>query len=671
MFRLVVVLLLLSSVAAAQVVEVEDASGDVEYETADGGSAPVPVGAEDVDLLRVWMGDETEDTFHVGMEIAGAPPPFVVLGSQSRYYEIHFEFDGVAYKVLSGSVMVYNPGADLWRKVGDAERIEAEAGLAYSVPKQIIRDGSAHPLRVGSTVENLHGMAYYHPVSEMTGEGRFIDRAPDGNEGPSLELVLGPGDFGDLSVFSPSPQRSSNGGPDVFVFPLVLENQGAERSILLDAPDHPDSWDVHVAPVVRLPTGFTEVPVIVSTPAGHKHGETTEFNITFTDGQGTAIGRFPLSIHYLTIPQLAGHHPMLYMHTGRLMSGAVDGLLGEDPTATVSWFNTLEEDEADSGQGVESQNTRWDPLQEDSEPTDDFAEWAIPMDPALLIGMDFDLQREAEFQLAMRSNVPAQDLTVSLDLLHCRPSDASGDHAGRWGCNQGSWFRLAGGAEDGVALPSDQTKHLSFVTPPEGYADLVPYQEGSNVLMYVRAQGAGIHYDFPNMEMEILPRETFMHLPLNEFQDPVDQSFEDAGALRVTRVDDFETRANPGQVHRIHFDVDDTDAPRSMSLAVFGHNADWVDAPRSITTQAGESRFSLDVEVPEDVAVGDFAEFFVVVEPKGEDRLGALAKARVTVVEESVTPAAIDDGPGKETPAPGLAPLASLGAAWAARRRFG
>lgn len=655
-----------------------DPEGDVAYHDPNLGQVPAARDHPSIDIVSVLLHGETEETLTLTLEVAGEDP-----AQTEGRIQAGFTFDALRYTVSDDGCEgdPSRPAMRVSAGLGGAEQLGCleggwldETTFEVTVPKAWIRDRASLPLGIGRWVEDLQAQSVEPVAVTVTPQGAIAgilarDEAPDDGGFPGrLVMALGPGALGDLVLSTPAALRASNGGPDTLVFPVTVANRGAaDDAMLLEATQLPADWQVRTPGRLSVAAGQERTfPVVLTTASAHSHGSTQTFVLEATSEAGER-GQLELGIHYLDIPQLAGHHSTVFFHSlVAAPSGGIEdvpGLAGEDH---VPWFNTLSEqegaDEAPFGTNVFKDDNRQDLVFQ--------SRWSIPLDPALLIGMDFAPERsgalDVHFVTDLEDERSVGRFDVAARLMHCHPQDSEGEESGEHGCPTGSWFELADAGAATFQVEPDSAWTWSPELDVTDYADLVPYVDGSNIALWI--DGEMTASSFPRID----PTLSKMQLPLNEYKDPIDATFEALTSLQLIPLDRFEKLAHPGQTVWFSFELASKGAARSVEARAFGHNADWATVlPEVVQGLAADGRhgYTVRVDVPEDARVSEFAEVLLIVEDV-DDGVTAVSKMRVQVTDDPVPEEEAPDlAPRpKSTPAVSVL-LAAIALAGAALRR--
>ena len=647
---------LLAAPASAQW-SLDDPRGDVQLGT-DGTGAPVD--RPNVDILDVAIRNETKDAFEIWLTkaewIDSGSIVSCVGGSSDAVY---FTFEDVHYVVgLGGGLGVMNAATGQYRLVAALQTLQDGLSHGVIVPKEPVRGADGLSARPGTAIVDVRAETMEIVACEPVAGGsslQYWDAAPD--EGASAEpfhFVLGPGAFGAFTVSTPAPIRSSNGGPDTVVYPLTFSNEEEAASLLLATDGLPDGWTVHHPARVNIGADSSAtVSMVVTTRTAHAHGTTESFDLVVSSASGGDIGRYELGIHYLEIPQLAGHHPQLHVHGGNHQLTSFGGT----EATFYGWFNTVQDAPDASGLQI------WP-----GEEAEAFV-WWLPMDPSLLIGMDFDLETAGTLAARFFDDV-GDTYGVAAELLHCAPGAEGGRYGGEYDCDRGSWLLLAEG-ETSVTISGGGTADVEMALHPDSYADIVPYVDGANIML--RLAATPTRPAASTVEpVRLSSADTWMRLPLLEYRDPVEAGLAEASGLGLT-ADHTELLVNPGDTTWFHLDLG-TDRPRDVVITVVGHNVAWTSVWPEPHIKVHEAQpLAISVQPPASSVDGDFAEFFVIIEDVADPATAVVLKLRATVVasevDEEPSPAGYS-GKGNASPLTPMLPLAAVLAIAARRRRL-
>ncbi len=658
------------------------------------GNTTAPSGYEDVDVVRIWIENETATGLDLGVKLAQWERPPAQSGAARtgfRSVQLGLNVLGQDYRILlfgagcqesfgetHATLQVWNPGSATYRQIGclNVTVDAASATALVHVSKSDLLDGSGLAARRGTPIDGFYAIASSY-VDAFTavpmvafGVGdppEVVDRAPDVDGAPTFRLQVSDGTQGVIELSSPTPIRFSNGESTTMVFEVLVENLGTNvETVFLELRDLESSWTGRVPARVRLdPTGSATVPVILSTEFTHRHGETGVFHLvakTATDGTES---RLPLGIRWADVPQPAGHHNVLYLHSKPTSFGTALDPVSETVSPQVAlWSNTLQKDpDPNATDGPTKSN--WYAHRQTETGAEFYQGWSFPLDPALLIGLDLDHQVEGIAQVAIESGIGDVVSRLSVQLLYCDPTNTDGVHPGFANCIRGSWFPLIEGTLDPVT-PGQRSK-TTYMVPlkADPSRDLVPYVPGSNVRIHVEYlhNQAALGFD-PASPTLFLP-ESQITLPLSEYHDPIDQAFAEVGSLELGALSPFEKPANPGRSSVYRFTIkNEAQTEQELKVSVEGHNIEWARISQpELTLGPGESKeFVVTVDVPIDAAEGERAELFVLVENIDDPATVAIARLRTTVVADRDIPnEAAEDGLDAGNGTPTTSALIAMG----------
>ena len=330
-----------------------------------------------------------------------------------------------------------------------------------------------------------------------------LDDAPDiGQDAPAWPVTIGVAQAGHVLLSSPQPFRASNGEATTLAYNVSAHNLGAaDDELVLAARGVPSGVAVRLATDrLQVPAGGSQAfTVWVTVPFAHEHGSATSFVLEATSAAADAsIGRVELGVRYLTVPQPAGHHDTLFVHTREQdpitaqVVTTVPGIYGTD-----GYLNTLEDDPADAGFGLSSSFGY-------NGATEDLYDYVVDLSPSLLIGLDADLDAVGEVQLRFGAKTP-QELTVSGRVLVLGDAEP---------------ITLAV-LEPVAATVDGETYVVKGPLLPQPEADLIPYKPGRQLTLELRvansAPSAALVLDGP-----WLMTGSWLRLPLLDYHDAVE-----------------------------------------------------------------------------------------------------------------------------------------------------
>ena len=674
--------------SAAPPVEVlQDGTGDLEAE-AEGQKAPFDADAyTDMDLTGLTV-EERREAFVFTVAVADIKEPQEENGEgglisvrfrhNDREFDLQIDQNSIVGSFTDAYLLARPVGTEEWSWVWyDPEAVSVDrAGDAFviAVPREQLADEVGAPPFVGRSLQGFwaesrtlfSGASFFN----LNGQGGLVrsplyirDRMPDDGMGTvDVEVRLGLAQVGHLVLHSDDPRRASNGEASTFVFEAYAHNTGGDDDLaVLAAKDVPSGWSVVFPhPVIALEAGQTATfPVVVSTPFAHQHGSAKTFVVEATsESAPTAVGRVELGLTYLATPQPAGHHDTLYFHS---LSG--EGFTGTPADEVLGWdrafMNAAETFDGDEAIPVSGSNGLY---------VDDTVYtvygWQVPLDPGLRMGLDFDLEGQAELTVPIKATLAELQATLTAELVLVQ---------GGWWFDEDNPRLATFKAEPVDLLPGDE-KTYTLTSPIDPAADLVPYERGQSLVLGIRLTSSRPPTFLADEAPVLLPGGS-LRLPLFEYHDPVDEVFQaDGDGPRLAAVGAAERLANPGDTVRFPVDLSNPGPESRFGLSVVGLHAEHVRLPGggSVTVpRDGTARIDVEVDVPETMADGERID--IVLQADAEDQLPALVRLVVEAdtekEHEGDAPAPAADG-GKESP--GAASILLLGAvlALAGRRRM-
>ena len=517
---------------ATQAPLAEDPAGDVTGR-AIGTDQRNPVnGFDDVDLTGLWLWEDP-DAFHLKLGLAhmdGQPGP-----DQPATF-VRFTFDGVEHEVWQGrsadnqawfsDLSAGEPGEPYPRLVAQLRSFyDLEAGLVWTdIPRELVVGKSGGNPGRGDVLENVFVVAravgaqvasFNLAEAGLTGPVVDVgDRLPDA-EGLAVPVQFGGATSGGgIELTTPTPYRASNGGDGVFVYDLVARNGGeAERELVLDPMHVPGGWNLTL-PGDRIRLGAGEsvaFQAVLHTTFMHQHGTSRAFHLRLADPEDpAAFAQLELGVHYLAVAQPAGHHDTLFLHTHPWSTTARHANAVFGATNGYLTFNTLEEDPEDSREPLVAYGTS--PYYGS---VDDWYGWAGCLDPALAVGLRFDLARTGQISLPVTSGKPLPSASLSGRILYVPPSPDV--HY----CFPSEYYELEpvelATIEATAAASLDaNAPHVfeALITPLVARQD---YQDGGRLVLELSVSGGGVSTG-GIAGLEMLPGG-YLSLPLLEYND--------------------------------------------------------------------------------------------------------------------------------------------------------
>lgn len=635
----------------------EDLAGDLQ--TTAGTPGPVPRGSMDLRYL-----DITEAMDNLTFTVGVSPDPSGT--TDQGIVEIHFAHGDAEFRLhLEQRNLVGG-----WWWMYNLYRVEAEGESFVAIKENLPRDriaGTVTAVLEKKDLADRNGVIPFvgrqltgfwaETLSYATTPIPLTDRMPDDGTGQDFTFAVGETQSGDIELWSSSPTRASNGEATTVVFTVTARHSGdAEGRFAFNAEGVPDAWEVvfpQQAPL--LGAGETaDFAVLVGLPFRHQHGKVEDVRITLTNVDDESDrGSVRLSVNYHSVPQPAGHHDTVYLHSTTLGDGLTIPMQTAGVVYDRVYMNTLDEFAADRELSVPPafvDGNTWS--------------WQCPLDPVLQMGLDFDLERTGVLSIPFTSQlgITGAVATGTLDLDWQDPDDGESQSM--------TLVDIVGDGPKDLA-PGEQAR-LTGTMVPRAEADLVPYREGANLVLRLRVEGTPAGSGFPGPEKPWLDPGGSFSLPLFEYSDPVDGLFNSLQGVQVLVDGAAQRQANPGEVVRFPLSLRYTQsADFEVTFAGQGAaHAQVVGGPRVKVGSAG-STFEVAVLMPAEAQDGDLLDILVIAQRVDD----ADVQGIVRVVPEADTEAdhadmAVADVGSADTPAvPVWMALAALAALVAVRRR--
>lgn len=636
-----------------------------------------------VDLLGAGV-EESEEALRFWVEVAADAPGdndpedfeygqyrfwFTFHGEQ-RAAEFHHELDGSGDYFILGRPSSFFGGN--WIRADAfafSEPLEEGIGWQATVAKEDLRDLQEIPARAGDVLGDLRvnssagKYSYSYPCAPSAIQRPHdcwdardsIDGAPLGE----LELTMDPPGVGHLLWLPEAPFRASNGQATTYLFELPLHNLGdAPDTVLLQVGDRPEDWTVHMPTVVDLPPqGNATVPVAVSVPFSHAHGQLRTLSIRAASQEVSDIEAVTeIGVVWTEVPQPGGHHSRLQIH-------------GNDHWG---WMNTLETDpNADGDRFSASSYSSSGGI----DGTHREIAYRAALDPALQMGLDFDVDGTVAYGFDIQSEdpLPESSLTVRLRISG-EPEIVVGEETTQIDLESGD-NRIEGTLAvapeaDHVPYGQDRQLHLDI--------ELETFQEGdlAGALIGGRSGFSGVPV--------ILTRDAFLQLPLFDFHAIIDDALlQSLSKLSISADNVTQKMVNPGKTAVFSFTAaNHAGGEAAVAWDVLGENKDWatVTPEKSVLRGGGNGTVALRVAVPDDAVEGDEADLLLVGQSTSDPNVQVFAHvvALVTtskdIPDEAADAEALEDQARKTAdkglPAPGIVLVAlAVGAvAWLRRR---
>jgi hypothetical protein len=477
-----------------------DPSGDVRAEHFEGTSTPVS-GWESMDLLALDL-NETPEAFRFKVK-AG------VINQETRQdrgnYFVHFAH-GQVYYVLRLLQAVDNgaPFGSLFQ-VSDANAVwgqymgqlpasidPATQTIWADVPRRMVLDENGAPPERGHALTNLFVDSEAHVTGISFGGFMGLQGGPAiiGDVMPDAERASWPIQWGGSQVSGPvqlsvdRPYRASNGEETTYKFQVTLANlDSRERWFDAKAVGLPSNWQLHMEPAMRVPgDGAVTMALFLSTPFAHQHGQITAFELQYTRRDDPSVqATREIGIHYHAIPQPAGHHNTLYLHSRAWsgLAGAINPLVGG--TSGVLFMNTLEKDDGDD-QG---------PTRASSYFGSDRARhsWSACLQPDLAMGLVVDGNSTGAVTLPVKTTEPILDGSLSGRLLLLHPGEPF-TYCMPWNYEDRQQTVLAELEATTVSLDAASAKTVSAPLLPAAGVGRIDFKEGMVLVLEVEITDA-------------------------------------------------------------------------------------------------------------------------------------------------------------------------------------
>ena len=469
--------------ASAQILT--DPTGDVKVD-AGGQGAPVSQ-ATAVDLTALSL-NETPDAFRFTVKVAdlGGDQPRPDAGQLS----VLFTFDGMTFMAdfyrspdnaaYFGSLYSSKDGTSFhYLHDNHVARDLASSTVWQDILRADLVGASGKTPGRGDSLENIHAQSRSGNIFiglSAPAQPDLVDFMPDAGGASATWAVQYQGHQGvGASLDSPQPFRSSNGEATTYTYQVTARQSGtAAARFTLTATRVPEGWNV------TLPGGLLELapeapvtfPVRIAVPFNHVHGAAQSVTLRLEAGNGT-WATLDLGIHYTTIPQPAGHHPSLYLHSQDWSQLAyyVNPPLGGSTGAMV--MNTLDADPADTGKPVEgysnfvSDTSTWT--------------WNVCLSPELAIGIDMDLKATGTFTIPVTTTRPLTGAVITGDLILLSPGDGTGNWCFNWGSRDQT--PLAHLTSDPKDLAANTPMALTGTITADPQGDYIPYADGAQIVL--------------------------------------------------------------------------------------------------------------------------------------------------------------------------------------------
>lgn len=707
---------------------VEDDSGDVVVMTPDGQtSQPDPTGQfEDVDLVSmgIWAEDPESVTFFVEVasltESSQRPTPF---GDPD--YKVFFQYGGQGYRVQVFTVLS-NPannafgreaGAFAWLEQqvdeGQYRRVaDGEAELDFSgdrvlatIPRAAIVDENQAPLGLNATLTGFYAVAesmgwFAFPIGGFQGGGDPItyagapkahDTAPDGGltaDLPAYRMTTGDvKQKGSLVATSQDPIRWTNGEASTLTFTAQVTNTASEDiPVAVSTAGTQPTWEVAYSDRLTVPAHATvNVTFLVTIPFTHSHGNLHMFEAVFESPDEEHFAASDLGVYWPSVPQPAGHHDRIWFHSNQPENENSFPVFSEFDDGIHAWMSAAEDEEADEALPVPSDFVIPPSPFTDTEA---IAFWQIALEPPLRMGMDFRPEDLGSAEITIDFPATVVDPFMEFTLYHRVDGGQGGGPGGGQGGGPSRQTELASGVSEPVSGTTSGTQTFAFELDVPDDADDLPYTPDGNLVasIVVRAtfMAGGGFFNPDEIAPKLLPDGSGLQLPLDEYADPVDLSFQTDGSLSLAPGEEGQQRlVNPGRTVVYTFALQyEGSEPSGFTTSLTGQNAAWAEVvgDTAFSLEPGATRtLGLAVTAPRDASDGERADLTLTVidADNAAVQAGINTVTMVDSTEDIPDEASRKDdlhgelSTSKESPAPSMALLAGILAAVAllGRRR--
>ncbi len=662
---LIVLLLVPAGLAQTQVLE--DNTGDATASIA-GNSAP-GVDPASFDLVGLWVHEET-DAFRFVLQVSDIDPPNPV-PTDTGLVDIDFNHADQAYRLrllrdtttganaFGGQFLAYEAGRGDYvyhdRLVPTIDGSQETA--TFTVPRTWLLDGNGTAPTIGRDFDYFRAFARNTNVFNSQFAPNAVqvrDAMPDSGYGAiTYPIQLGLQQTGHAFLESSTPVRASNGEKGTFVYYVRASNlDPAEDKFTLSVRDVPKDWEVTLpGGSIRLAGNETRAfPVLLSVPFAHQHGVFENFILEMkSQSRSSSVGRLELGIRYLEVPQPAGHHDRVHIHTisEAAPSGSLAAFAGD--TQKRAYFNTLEDDENDDDTAVPPFGGQL------SAGRQQFT-WQLYLEPGLEMGLDFDLNRTGAITAQFRSEVSIYTATFSGYLMHVQGETVNGQ------------FREAKKTVVATIPPSSPqsvgqgTSFESLIRATKA-SDLIPFNKNAALMLVLNMTVQDGQQLLGGQTTDPLLTGGQFTLPLNEYRDSLEGVFNSLAGLRFVNKGLAERPVNPGETVLFNLTLTNDGAVDDVfALRVNGTNGAWarVLGDKEIFVPTGASRpVVVAVSAPKDAPHLDVADLIVTAASKAEPtilgniRVVALVDDVLDHPDESHLVAGIDDELASKKKSPG------------------
>ncbi|MHB8633152.1 MAG: COG1470 family protein [Thermoplasmatota archaeon] len=697
----------------------DDPQGDVTATA--GGQQPVTLPAGETSFLDLvsLVGQEQQDSIVLTLGVAALNPPSDVPLATTGFYGIIFLVHDTVYEIsitrgvftgttpsYFGSLAVQDPNSLRFTTLQSIPvTIDATANtMTVSVPRQVIVDSHGASPYPGVNITGFHVVS--HGVTDNLGFGsRFSpggtkigkplsmgDRMPDvGNGSLDMPIQIGVRQSGHASLSSPDPVRFSNGEATTFVYQVQLHNLAqASDKYAISASDIPANWQVTVPPgEIQVGAGESQTfPVVLTVPFAHQHGSFLKFTVAAqSESDAGSTGRINLGILYPYIPQPAGHHHIVYFH-----GASTD----TDPNVqtvctTVEcgiyyvYMNAIQDDPAIPDATKEPQvpaqlasSGACGPgvgISCDTGTGQATYQWSIDLQPALQMGIAFDLSQKGSVEFPISTTLPMKGAVLSGALVHYDPPDKNASNPNNF-FGQQPLGRVTILAHVDPTAPQDiqaQTSSLILNTSvtPNPAASYTPYEKGAALQLILNLTFTRVDVGALASEAPVWIRGGQMALPLFEYHDPIGESFA-LTTMSLTPDGASQRSAAPG--HALLFNLtlsNQENQAAGFGVSVGGVHGDWATllTPKAVNLAGySHAQVQVAVHIPAGAVDADRADVLVRATNTANPNLSTIAQLHAVVdskataddsaLVQSLTGGTTHRSPGFEVVALGIVLLA-------------
>lgn len=651
----------------------EDAAGDNSVRPAD---QPTPVAPwPHSDLVSLTVSEQPRD-FTFVLKVAGLGDQDEPLADTAAYW-MEFTAGGAAYRARA----VYQPdnggtAAFLQSRDGDrdfyrgSEPLNASVDVAAAtvtvgIPRSLVPNLDGAPLLKGEVLDGfavtaatvgdnlVRGLSY---GTTTTG-----DAMPDSGTG-TIKWVVRHGGSQAGTVFAAikQPVRVSNGEATTFLYEVTVHNRATRPdTIEVRANTTPPLWTLTFPQKeVRIDAeGKAEVPVLVTVPFNHVHGRYESANLTFQSrSDPLSRGSAEIGIRYTKVPQPAGHHNMLYWHSG---NGAPfvntldnDTIPGDEQQSTPSsWTCSF------SGGGASGQGRN------------------VPLVPDLDLGIDVDLEAVGEATVTVQSSAPSPGLHSIGGFVVVWYGDQMPSS-----CAHEPPEEAVMVIERSAPLELEANTPLQVKLPitPLAYGDRLEH-EGDIHMGLVWVVFNDVETPFTGLggltgltgvsTSPVILDGSVFRLPLSEYHDKVNQYFAALSGVELYTTGEQQLQVNPGKTAIFEVNAEMVgEQGADFALELAGLNTEWARIVGATTISLGPREtktITVAVTPPATASPLTVADLTLHAVKQGDDNVRSLIRLLATVTTEADVPdqaSRVADLDGQQKSSPGPAALMVGGA---------